>query len=171
MTIVEVGQTVHSKEQGNLHSLKGKTMTNKVYPYAMTLVVLMLSIGASAKPGGWGLGLGGFDGDFGLQGRKDLTLGESGISEFSFQGSLIVQNKTTIKLDADYHHIFTPDGPVRLYPLGGLQFAVNSNSNRFGLNLGGGLNVPFSEKVDGFLEFKYTFGDWDGFTLVGGVRF
>lgn len=135
------------------------------------ITVGLLTIGASAKPGGWGVGMGGFDGDFGIQGRKDVSLGQSGIPEFSFQGSVILQNKTTFKFDADYHHIFNPDGPVRLYPLGGLQFAVNSNSNRFGLNLGGGLNIPFSEKVDGFLELKYTFGDWDGFSFVGGVRF
>jgi len=137
----------------------------------LAIVVCTLISVTSAKPGGWGVGMGGFNGDFGIQGRKDLSLGQSGIPELSFQSTVVLQTKTTFKFDADYHHILTPNGPVRLYPLGGLQFAVNSRSNRFGLNLGGGLNIPFSEKVDGFLELKYTFGDWDGFSFVGGVRF
>jgi hypothetical protein len=36
-----------------------------------TVIVLSLATTASADTSGWGLGIGSFDGDFGIQGRKD----------------------------------------------------------------------------------------------------
>ena len=43
-----------------------------------------------------------FDGDFGIQGRKDMQLGGD-ISHLTAQASVVFANKTTFALDADYH--------------------------------------------------------------------
>jgi len=146
-------------------------MISRMHMYALAFLVCALTISASAKTSGWGIGAGFFEGDFGLQGRKDFALSQKGVSEISLQGSVYFHYRTTFRFDADYHHILTPGESLRVYPLGGLQFAVNSRNNRFGLNLGAGMNFDISEQLEGFVELKYTFGDWDGFGIAAGVRF
>jgi hypothetical protein len=98
-------------------------------------------------------------------------LDQKGVSEISLQGSVYFHNRTTFRFDADYHHILTPGETLRVYPLAGLQFAINSHNNRFGLNLGGGMNFSINENFDGFVELKYVFGDWEGFGVACGIRF
>jgi len=120
---------------------------------------------------GFGFGLGVFDGDFGIQGRKDFLLGPKKISELSFQGSLFFKDKTTFHLDADYHHVFTPNSSFRIYPLGGINLALRKKENRFGLNLGVGMNIKITDRNALFIEAKYIFGDWDGYGLIVGVEF
>jgi hypothetical protein len=146
-------------------------MIGNMHKYALALILCALAVSASAEIEGWGVGVGVFDGDFGFQGRKDFGLDPKGVSEISLQGSVYFHNRTTFRFDADYHHVLTPGESLLVYPLGGLQFAVNSRNNRFGLNLGGGMNFDINERLEGFVELKYTFGDWDGFGIAAGVRF
>ena len=125
---------------------------------------------AAAEIKGWGLGAGAFDGDFGVQARKDSWLGGD-VSQITGQGSVYFPQKTTFRLDVDYHFILNADNPGRFYPLAGVDFAFHSDSAKFGANAGGGLKFMFTDKLAGFAEAKYTFSDWEGFAFVGGVYF
>jgi opacity protein-like surface antigen len=136
----------------------------------LTIILLVMSTTASAEIKGWGLGAGVLDGDFGIQGRKDFWLGGD-ISQITGQASVYFHNKTTFRLDADYHFIINPGKPSRFYPLGGLQFAFNSDSAKLGLNVGGGVNFMLTEKLAAFAELKYVIGDWDGWAITGGIYF
>jgi hypothetical protein len=134
--------------------------------------VLMLTLvpAASAGPRGLGLGAGVFDGDFGVQVRKDFWLGGD-ISQISGQGSVYFQGKTTFRIDADYHFILNPKNAGRFYPLAGLDFAFNSITAKLGVNAGAGLNFKLTKKTAAFGEAKYIFGSWDGFAFTGGIYF
>ena len=143
----------------------------KMQNHAGILAVSMLALNASAGIEGWGLGAGVFDGDFGIQGRKDFAFGEAKVSEVSLQGSVYFHDKTTFRFDADYHHILNPDSAFRIYPLVGMEFSIDKRSNRWGANLGGGMNIKLSEHNDAFFEFKYVFGDWSGFGFMAGIHF
>ena len=136
----------------------------------LTLIVITLAGAATAGAGEWGLGFGSHDGDFGVQARKDFRLGGD-ISQLTCQASVYWQNKTTFKLDADYHFIINPENPGRFYPLAGLQFAFNSDSAKFGINAGGGFNFMLTESKAAFVEAKFVFGKWDGFAIMGGIYF
>jgi hypothetical protein len=136
-------------------------------------MIAMLSVAAanvSAQTKGWGAGVGAHDGDFGFQVRKDFWLGGD-ISQITGQASLFFHNKTTFKLDADYHFIINPGSPSRFYPLAGVQFAFNSDHAELGLNLGGGANFMLTEKTAAFGEAKFVIGDWDGFAFMVGIYF
>jgi hypothetical protein len=137
-----------------------------------TVVFLVVScaVTAAAQTKGWGLGAGAFDGDFGVQARKDFWLGGD-VSQITGQASIYFPNRTTYRLDVDYHFVLNPANPGRFYPLAGLDFAFNSNSSGFGANAGGGFKFMFTDKLAGFAEAKYTFGSWDGFAFVGGIYF
>ena len=136
----------------------------------LAIVMIALASPASAQVRGWGLGVGVFDGDFGIQGRKDFWLGGD-ISQITAQGSVYFHNRTTFRIDTDYHFIVNPGNPGRFYPLVGLDLAFNSKAVRLGANGGGGVNFMLTESVAAFAEIKYTFGDWDGFAITGGIYF
>jgi hypothetical protein len=125
---------------------------------------------ASAEVKSWGLGGGVIDGDFGIQGRKDFWLGGD-ISQITGQGSVYFQNRTTFRLDADYHFIINPGQSSRFYPLAGLQFAFNSDAAKLGVNGGGGINFRLTEKTAAFGEIKYVIGGWEGLALTAGIYF
>lgn len=135
----------------------------------LILLVLILATPASAETKGWGLAIGALDGDFGIQGRKDFRLGGD-ISQITAQGSVFFAGKTTFRLDADYHFLIK-SGKSRFYPLVGIDFAFNSDSAKFGVNGGGGFNFMLTEKNAAFAEIKYIFGDWDGWSIMGGIYF
>ena len=141
------------------------------YKYILILIACLLTPGVWAGIEGWGLGVGVFDEDVGVQGRKDFTLGEAEVSQISLQGSVFFHNRTTFRFDADYHHILNPESSFKLYPLAGAEFSINKKANRWGANLGGGLNIKLTEHNDLFIELKYVFGDWDGFGLMAGIHF
>jgi hypothetical protein len=133
------------------------------------VITLTAAATASAEIKGWGLGVGSFDGDFGIQGRKDIRLGGD-ISHITAQASVIFANKTTFALDADYHFVIKA-GDGRFYPLAGLQFAFNSDDTEFGVNGGGGVNFMLTEYMAAFGEVKYVFFGWEGWYITGGVYF
>ena len=137
----------------------------------LILVVSVLTVAAtaSAETRGWGLGAGVMDGDFAAQIRKDFWLGGE-VSQITGQFGASFQNKTVFRIDADYHFLLN-QGTSRFYPLGGLQFAFNSDDVKFGINAGGGLIFKFTEKLVGFAEVKYVIGDWDGWSIMGGIYF
>ncbi len=134
-----------------------------------TIIVLSVAGTASAETKGWGLGIGSFDGDFGILGRKDMQLGGD-ISHITAQASVIFANKTTFALDADYHFVIKSD-VGRFYPLVGLQFAFTSDDTEFGVNGGGGLNFMLTDKLAAFGEVKYVFFGWEGWFITGGIYF
>ena len=140
------------------------------YILLIIMAVLVVAAPASAETKGWGLGVGALDGDFGVQIRKDFWLGGD-ISQITGQGSLFFHNKTTFRIDADYHFIINPESNSRFYPLAGIQFAFNSDNAKFGLNLGGGANFMLTQSTAAFVEAKFVFGDWDGFGIMGGFYF
>lgn len=135
-----------------------------------TVLLLATASPAVAAPRSWGLGAGVFDGDFGVQARKDFWLGGD-ISQISGQAAVYFQSKTTFRLDADYHFVLKTEKPTRFYPLAGLDFAFNSNAVKLGVNGGIGLNWRFTEKTAAFGEAKYIFGSWDGWAFTGGIYF
>jgi hypothetical protein len=136
----------------------------------LTIVMLAFATTSLAEVKGWGVGVGLLDGDFGIQGRKDIWLGGD-ISQITPQASVYFHDKTTFRVDVDYHLIINPEKPSRFYPLGGIQIAFNSDAVKFGLNLGGGVNFMLTEKLEAFAELKYVISDWDGFAITAGIYF
>jgi hypothetical protein len=133
--------------------------------FAVTLLTLAMNAPVEAKD--WGIAAGAFDGDFGFQLRKDFWLGGD-ISQITGQGSVYFQNRTTYRFDADYHFILNSGNSGRFYPLAGVDFAVNSDSAKLGLNGGGGFNFNLTEKNAAFVEAKFVFWGHDGFAINGG---
>jgi hypothetical protein len=123
------------------------------------------------EPRGWGLGLGTFEGDFGIHARKDFKMGAEQQYGMALQGGVYNQNKWTTRLDADFHYIFMPRSVFRFYPLAGIDLAIQSKNNRTGFNLGLGSTVQLNDQTRFFLEAKQIFGEWDGFALTLGVYF
>jgi opacity protein-like surface antigen len=136
----------------------------------LAIFVFTVSATASAETKGWGAGIGILDGDFGIQGRKDFWLGGD-ISQITAQASVHFHNRTTFRLDADYHFIINPSDPSRFYPLVGLQLGFNSDAVKFGVNAGGGVNFMLTEKLAAFAEVKYIIGDWNAWALTAGLYF
>ena len=144
-------------------------MSNKLS--VLFVVFTLCALGARAEPRGWGVGLGSFDGDFGASARKDFMFGEVQQYEVVVQGGIYNQNNWTGRFDADFHYVFTPDRTYRLYPLVGLDWAIQSKNNRLGANLGGGVTFDLNKETRIFIEAKYVAGDWDGFAFTGGIYF
>ncbi|VGO17879.1 hypothetical protein PDESU_06481 [Pontiella desulfatans] len=150
-----------------------------LYTQTLMLVIGLLAIGsfadtktnstAAAEPMDIRFGLGYFDGDPGMQIGKDFQLGQR--SEVAVLAGGYNQDRFTFRFDADYHFILTPDSPLRIYPLAGVDFAIRSKENRIGGNLGAGLSFNLAQPFSAFVEAKYVFGDWEGFGLVIGVHF
>ena len=140
-------------------------------PALIILLLVLTSAPVTADPQGWGLGLGVFDGDFGVHARKDFMLGEVDQYEIVLQGGLYNQNKWTGRVDADFHYVITPESSFRLYPLIGLDWAIQNKSNRLGVNLGGGFTFNLNAYTRLFVEAKYVAGDWSGYGLAGGIYF
>jgi len=153
--------------------------TTKFSWLAATLLALTLITLASpgfAETNGWGAGLNIFDGEFGIQGRKDFWLGGD-ISQITGQASVIFANRTVFALDVDYHFIIKSSnsdgtsGTSRFYPLVGLDFMFHGDGSQFGLNLGGGANFMMTDTMAAFAELKYVISDWNGFGIGVGVYF
>ena len=140
--------------------------------FALTIIMLTLAVTASAQTNGWGLGAGVFDSDFAIDLRKDFHLGGD-VSQITGQAGIFTAYKTTFRLQADYHWLISASegGTSRFYPLAGLSFAFNSDTAKFGLNLGGGFNFMLTDKMAAFAELKYTISDWDGLGIMGGIYF
>ena len=90
-------------------------------------------------------------------------------------------------LDVDAHYLFQVS-EFKLYPLGGLNFtyATSKISHgepllddpldtdsivKIGLNLGGGASYPFSDRLTGFGEFKFTLNAFERISLTTGLLF
>lgn len=124
-----------------------------------------------AEPRGWGLGFGTFDGDFGGQARKDFVFGEELQYSFDLQAGLYNQRRWTGRFNADFHYMLRPDSAISLYPLAGINFALQKKSNRAGVNIGGGAIIDVNAETSLFVEGKYVAGDWDGFAFTVGIYF
>lgn len=124
-----------------------------------------------AEPRGWGIGVGSFDGDIGIQARKTFLFGEVQNIGLAVQGGIYNQNKWTGRFDVDAHYYFLADKVVRLYPLAGLDFAIQGGNNRFGGNVGGGIIYDLNNMTQLFFEAKYVAGDWEGLGLTLGIYF
>jgi len=135
----------------------------------LVLAVIGLGSPASAEERGFGAAAGVFDGDFTFQLRKDFRLGGD-ISQITGQAGIWFPGKTTFRLDVDYHFSIN-SGKSRFYPLAGIDFSFNSDHAEFGINAGGGVNFMLTEKLHAFAEAKFTFGDWDGLGILGGINF
>ncbi len=153
--------------------------TTKIY--WLTAIVLALTLVASTAPAfaetrGWGAGLNIYDGEFGIQGRKDFWLGGD-LSQITGQGSVIFAGKTVFALDVDYHFIVKTkgadgtSGTSRFYPLVGLDFMFNGDGSAFGVNLGGGANFMMTDSMAAYAELKYVISDWNGWGIGVGVYF
>ena len=137
----------------------------------LTLAFLILASPALAETNGWGAGIQIFDGEFGIQGRKDFWLGGD-ISQITGQVNVIFASDVVFALDVDYHFVIKSDtGTSRFYPLAGIDFKFNGDGSDFGINLGGGANFMMTEKLAAFVELKYVISDWDGFGVGLGVYF
>ena len=147
--------------------MKGAVMRMGVV--VLLIVILMLASPVLAETRGIGLSAGVMDGDFAVQLGKDFRLGGD-ISQISGGFEVCFQNKTTFRVDADYHFVIK-SGEGRFYPLAGVQFAFTSKNAEFGINAGGGVNFMFTESLAGFAEGKWVFSDWDGLAVYAGIYF
>ena len=144
-------------------------MKNKV-----TLLIVLCTLcaaGSFAEPKGWGLGVGTFDSDWGVQARKDFMFGEERQFAIDLQAGLYNQKKWTGRFNADFHYIFMPKSAFSLYPLAGLNFSLQDGRNRWGGNIGGGMLVDLNADTSLFLEAKYVGGDWSGYGITLGIYF
>ena len=137
------------------------------------LIVLctLTAAGSFAEPKGWGLGLGTFDGDFGVQARKGFGFGQELQYAIDLQAGLYNQKKWTGRFDADFHYIFMSQSAFSVYPLAGLDFALQDGRNRWGANIGGGVLLDLNSATSLFLEAKYVAGDWSGYAVTLGIYF
>lgn len=94
-----------------------------------------------------------------------------------------------ICLDLDGNYYFMSEGDLSIYGLVGLNIAYASQLETYnygygyvqeyysdkkfllGINLGGGVQYPFSDKIKGFAELKYTLGSTSQLALSAGVLF
>jgi len=152
------------------------TRTTILSAVVIALTLTACTVPALAGTRGWGAGLNVFDGEFGIQARKDVWLGGD-ISQITGQGSVIFADRTFFDLDVDYHFIIKSSnadgtsGTSRFYPLVGIDFKFNSDGSDFGLNLGGGANFMMTDSMAAFAEVKYVISDWDGFGFGLGIYF
>ena len=80
-------------------------------------------------------------------------------------------------LNVDAHYLIRIDDNFYLYPFTGLNLTfytvkISGNSDtstRLGLNLGGGGQYRFTEKISGFIEMKYVLSDADQTVASFGV--
>ena len=137
------------------------------------LIVLctMSVVESFAEPRGWGMGVGTFDSDWGVQARKDFMFGEEHQYAIDLQAGLYNQKKWTGRFNADFHYIFMPKSAFSLYPLAGLNFSLQDGRNRWGANIGGGMLVDLNADTSLFLEAKYVAGDWSGYGITLGIYF
>ena len=136
--------------------------------FILPALMLLLALPSFAQVKGWGLGASLFDGDFGVQARKDFVLGGD-ISHITGQGAVYFQYKTTFRVDVDYHFIINPENPSRFYPLAGVDLAFNSDAFKVGVNGGAGVHFMMTENLAAFGEAKYVFGDWHAWAFTLGL--
>ena len=137
----------------------------------MATAFVLCSAHAFGEPRGWGVGLGTFEGDFGIQARKDFVLGKQQQYGIALQAGAYNQDKWTTRLDADFQYMFNPKPWLNLYPLAGVGLALQSKNNRAGFNLGAGVMVDLNSETKLFFELKHVFSDWDGFAFTAGIYF
>jgi hypothetical protein len=141
---------------------------------ASLILILTLAAGAStaiADTRGRGAGINVFDGEFGLQVRKDIWLGGD-INQITGQGSVFFADRTVFALDLDYHFVIHSEGSAsRFYPLAGIDFKFNGDGSDFGVNLGGGANFMMTDKLAAFAELKVVISDWGGLGFGVGLYF
>lgn len=140
-----------------------------------------LSIGTEVEPG-IGIHLGGL---YQLQEEIDIAAGFTFFLPDSYQSSGFGGNyevKSSMWMfDVDGHYIFDLDGFI-VYPLAGLNFTTykvkyegigfNDISNtEFGLNIGGGAEYGFSDKLKAFGELKYIISSYDQAVINLGVLY
>jgi hypothetical protein len=83
-------------------------------------------------------------------------------------------------INLDAHWMILQTGNLNVYPLAGLNIAIISCDNcglvddsntEVGLNLGGGIVLPITEKLKGIGEFKFVLGDADQVVFTVGLGF
>jgi hypothetical protein len=138
----------------------------------MILTVLaVVAFAAPAMAGGFGLGAQIFDGEFGVQARKDFVLGGD-IGEITGQAGVIFAGTEIFTVDADYHFMFSKESSSRFYGLVGPQLAFGDGFTEFGVNLGAGLNFMMTDTKAAFAEVKFVvISDYDGLVATAGIYF
>lgn len=116
---------------------------------------------------------------------KDLGIQLRGIYQFNETwragGDFIfyldgVENLSISELNTNAHYVFKNDETLQLYGLAGLNLLIVSISefglgtaSELGINLGGGVGYPFTEKLTGIGEIKLSLGDASQLVLSVGV--
>jgi opacity protein-like surface antigen len=103
-------------------------------------------------------------------------------------GSFEKESPSQICLDLDGNYYFMKEGDLSIYGLVGLNIAYASqlttqtyfdveyeyySDKKFliGINLGGGVQYPFTDKMSGFAELKYTAASTDQLGFAAGLLF
>ena len=157
-------------QTGNVFQTLGESHMRMKIKLFIVLCTLCAA-GAWAEPKGWGLGAGTFDGDFGVQARKDFMFGDELQYAVDLQAGLYNQRKWTGRFNADFHYVFMSQSAFSLYPLAGANLALQDGRNRWGANIGGGALLDLNDATSLFLEAKYVAGDWSGYAITVGVYF
>lgn len=102
---------------------------------------------------------------------------------YYFGESVAGVSSSSVGFNADGHYVFDIGNGLSFYPLAGLNVTLSRVSgNRFfrnntvsnteiGVNVGGGVNYNFTEKLTGVFETKYVVGNYDQAVFSAGVLF
>ena len=82
-------------------------------------------------------------------------------------------------INGDVRYNLVNDESLLVYPLAGLNisrvgfsgFGISGGTSEIGLNLGGGAEFGFSEKLSAFGEIKYIISDFDQLVIAAGILF
>jgi len=123
-----------------------------------------------------------FDSYLGIGIRGDYQISESILGSVNYNYYLADEfySLSTINLDGLY--TFAGDG-IRPYVLAGLNIAIVSvnfdffgvsqsvSNTEIGINLGGGAQLPLSDKMAAFGELKYALASLDELVISAGLKF
>lgn len=100
---------------------------------------------------------------------------------FFFTESSDTYKSSFTGFNVDGHYLYGLNSEANIYPLFGLNFSragyknkttdVKSANTELGVNIGGGFEYFFSNKIAGLFEIKYVLGDYDQGVLTFGVLY
>ena len=154
-------------------------MKKSILIFTCLFVLIGQSVFAQKISTGAGLAYGFDNKDLGIQLRGIYEITDTWRAGADFIFYLDgVENVSVSEFNANAHYVFKNDEDFQLYGLAGLNFFIVSFSefdfgsvSELGINLGGGIGYPFTEKLTGIGEIKLSLGDASQFVIGVGVAY
>ena len=130
----------------------------------------------------------GLNAEFPIMGK--LTIAPSFIYYLPKEESFVKVNWFEVNANVNYY--FLDEEKMSVYGIGGLSYSsvkvsfeddnlfgrfgglvgdASTSDGRFGLNIGGGINLKVSNKIESFAELKYVIIDGGRLVLAAGVKY